>query len=79
MSALFSSPLPKRSKCVKEWKLEEKNPRTKGQKGREGRSEFKVIDLYVKVFGEFELPELNSRKNTFYGLSWYELDKWLAC
>lgn len=59
--------------------MEKKNPRTKGQKGREGRSEFKVIDLCVKVFGEFELPELNSRKNTFYGLSWYELDKWLAC
>lgn len=55
--------------------MEKKNPRTKGQKGREGRSEFKVIDLCVKVFGEFELPELNSRKNTFYGLSWYELDK----
>lgn len=25
------------------------------------------------------MPELNSRKNTFYGLAWYELDKWLAC
>lgn len=53
-----------------------------GQRDRkEGKEGVSSSDrpVHIKVFGEFELPELNSRKNTFYGLSWYELDKWLAC
>lgn len=76
---MLSSSLPKKVNASKNAIWKKQNPRTKGQKGREGKSEFKVIGLCVKVFGEFELSELNSRKNTFYGLSWYELDKLLAC
>lgn len=47
LSALCCLPLFQKEVNASKNENWKKNPRTKGQKGREGRSEFKVIDLYV--------------------------------